>query len=72
MQKQNSVRIIPFATDQQGRHLTIEDIETLSGALTGKDFYLCGPAPMMDSLRKQLKAKGVPGAHIHTEEFAML
>lgn len=72
MQKQNNIRIIPFASDQQGRRLTVNDIEALSGALTGKDFYLCGPGPMMESLEKQLKAKGVAGSAIHSEEFAML
>lgn len=72
LQKQNSLRIIPYASDQQGKHLTADDIEAISGAFEGKDFYLCGPGPMMQSFTSQLKVKGVAKSRIHSEEFELL
>lgn len=44
--------------------------------LVGRDagtsqFYLCGPAAMIDDLETQLRAAGGPGSHIHTERFAL-
>ncbi len=65
------VRVIPFLGDRQKDHLDISFIENTSGELKGKDFYICGPPPMMQGLRKQLRAKGVPATSIHTEEFGM-
>lgn len=40
--------------------------------LPGEDapqFFLCGPAPMMDAVRTTLRARGVPAARIHEERF---
>ena len=71
MKKPKTLRIIPFVGDKQPKHLDIEFIEKTSGSLKGKDFYICGPPPMMKGLRTQLKAKGIPGTSIHSEEFAM-
>jgi ferredoxin-NADP reductase len=34
------------------------------------EFYFCGPAPMMDSLEKDLQVWGVPKSSIHLERFA--
>jgi hypothetical protein len=46
-------------------------IETVKKALPSNNFhyYLCGPPSMMESLIKDLKAWGVPEAHIHSEAF---
>ena len=66
-----NVRIIPHVSDRQAGHLDVNYIETYSGDLHGKDFYLCGPPAMMQSLRKQLRAKGIPATSIHSEEFGM-
>lgn len=64
-------RVIPFIGDEQQGHLTADYIEQMSGGLKGKDIYICGPPAMMQGLKKQMKAKGVPGTSIHSEEFAM-
>jgi predicted ferric reductase len=64
-------RFFPYIGDQQKGHLSADYIEKNSSTIAGKEVYICGPPPMMDSLRKQLKAKSVPGTSIHTEEFAM-
>ncbi|MFZ1249012.1 MAG: ferric reductase-like transmembrane domain-containing protein [Candidatus Saccharimonadales bacterium] len=65
------VRVIPYIGDKQAGHLNADYIEGVSQTLSGKDFYLCGPPGMMQDLRKQLRAKGVPATSIHSEEFGM-
>ncbi len=64
-------RVVPYIAGKQNDHLNADFIEKKSKGLEGKDIFICGPPPMMKSLRKQLKAKGVAGARIHSEEFAM-
>lgn len=68
---QGRFRVIPYISDQQTGHLTADYIESISGPVAGREIYICGPAMMMKSLRKQFKDKSVPGTSIHTEEFAM-
>ena len=67
----NNLRIIPFIGDKQPSYLSVDFIAENSGGLEGKDFYICGPPPMMQSLKKQLRARGVPATSIHSEEFGM-
>ncbi|WP_339744154.1 2Fe-2S iron-sulfur cluster-binding protein [uncultured Rubinisphaera sp.] len=64
----------PSSNDQYGRdyhtsgHIDIELIkETVK--VTNLDFYICGPAPMMDSLVSGLREWGVSDNHIHREAF---
>lgn len=38
---------------------------------TGREFYLCGPRAMMESLISGLRRHGIPGKQIHFEAFAM-
>ena len=71
MAQNGNFRVIPFIGDQQEGHLGADFIEQTSGGLNGKDIYMCGPPPMMQSLRKQFKQKGMPGTSLHSEEFAM-
>jgi predicted ferric reductase len=35
-------------------------------------FFICGPAPMMDAAEKALLELGVPGERVHTERFDMV
>ena len=35
------------------------------------DVYLCGPEPWMASVRRDLRAAGVPAAQIHSEAFGV-
>lgn len=67
----SNFRIIPFVADKQQGFLTTEFIKQYSGTLKGKEIFICGPPPMMQSMRKQFKAEGLPGTSIHSEEFAM-
>ena len=61
-------RVVPFPEDERG-FLTVDAIEENSGDLAGKDIMICGPPPMIDALRAQLEAKGVPKSRIHFEKF---
>ncbi len=69
--KNGKFRVMPYIGDQSKERLSADFIQQHSGDLHGKDIFICGPPPMMTSLRKQFKAKGVPGARIHSEEFGM-
>lgn len=69
--RHGNLKLYPYIGDEQTGHLTADFIEQTSGSLDHKDVFLCGPPPMMQSLRQQLKTKSVPGARIHTEEFGM-
>lgn len=69
---QGNFRVIPFVSDQQNNgFLSVDFIEKYSAGVTGKDVFICGPPGMMKAMRSQFKAKGIAGANIHTEEFAM-
>jgi predicted ferric reductase len=69
--KQGDFKVHPYVAEKQQGNLTADIIEQTSGNLKGKDIFICGPPPMMSALRKQLKAKLIPGTSIHTEEFGM-
>ena len=71
MAKDGNFRVIPYIGDQQPSFLSADFIEQTSNGFKGKEIFLCGPPPMMKSLRQQLKAKSVPSTSIHSEEFAM-
>ena len=64
------LRLIPFVSQQSG-HLSADYIEQVSGELSDREVFICGPTSMMTGLRKELRKKSVPDANIHTEEFAM-
>lgn len=53
-----------------GEFVTVELLkEKLENALLSYDFYLCGPKPMLDAVKKGLKSEAVQNAQIHTEAF---
>jgi ferredoxin-NADP reductase len=35
-----------------------------------RDIYICGPAGMIRTVRRNLRQLGVPAAHVHEEQFA--
>jgi len=71
MQKSNSLRVIPYIADEQPSFLNADYISQTVGGLEGRDYYLCGPPAMMESIKQQLKDSGVPAVAIHSEEFSM-
>jgi len=54
----------------QGR-LTAEKISRDLPDLISREVFVCGPPPMMKSLRTQLRALGLKNSHIHSEEFSL-
>jgi len=66
--KKPNLKVIPFYTDKSG-FLTADYIFEHSKNLDGANFMICGPQPLMQALRAQLKAHGVAKKHINTEEF---
>lgn len=55
-------------TSQDGRLSPKKIVET-SGALAGKDIYMCGPIAMVMAFREAFLQQGVKAANIHYEEF---
>lgn len=60
------VHLVP--RDEVG-FLSAERVAAESGDLSYQDVLICGPPAMIESLRSQLTAKGVPAEQIHAEEF---
>lgn len=71
VQSHANFRVCIYDTSAQKTRITAQMIQETSGDLAGRDIYICGPPPMMKSLRSQLQALHVFGDHIHTEEFSM-
>jgi predicted ferric reductase len=69
--KNKNLKVIPVFTSEQG-FITAEIINTKTKNLLEKEILICGPPSMMQSLRKQLKEKGVKNNKIHNEEFQLL
>lgn len=51
--------------------ITPEIVEKCAKSPEQCDFYLCGPKGMMNSLRRDLNALGVPPEQVHYEKFAL-
>lgn len=71
LSKKGKFRVMPYIGDKTKERLSGTFIAQNSGDLKGKDIFICGPPPMMSSIKKQLKELGVPSARIHSEEFGM-
>jgi predicted ferric reductase len=67
---EGNFRLIPFFADVHG-FLTVEKVEEVSGGLYDKDFFLCGPSPMVKGLAAQLLRRKVRPSRIHSDEFAL-
>lgn len=62
------LQIFVQSSREQGR-LTAHRVAELVPDLKERDIFLCGPPPMMQSMRSQLRELGVRNSHIHSEEF---
>ena len=67
----STFRFHPFVSQETGGFLTAQKIVEMVGDLNGKEIFICGPPPMMKSLKAQLHSMGIPKRKIHTEEFSM-
>jgi predicted ferric reductase len=61
---------ITHSSDEDG-FLDADVIGEMVGGLDGKMFLICGPAPMMDTLTKDLRERGVGVDRIFTEDFSV-
>jgi predicted ferric reductase len=64
-------RTFPFITDTYKIYLSAGILAKNSGDLTKREFLLCGPPVMMQSIKKQLIGLGVKNYQIHSEEFSL-
>lgn len=70
-QYNSGLKVIPYYSGKDGR-LSVNKVEELSGPLTNRQIYICGPVPLMQSLRKQFILKGVKNSDIYSEEFNLI
>jgi predicted ferric reductase len=64
----SDLRLIPVPEDEKG-FITLDLIEENSGDIRTADVFICGPPAMIDNLRDQFVARGVPRRQIHYEKF---
>lgn len=64
----SGLRLHIFCSEQRGR-IDANVIQLEADHLSNKDFFLCAPPIMIQTLRKQLVEKKVPLKLIHSEEF---
>ena len=65
------LKLTVWFSDERG-YLTAQKIKELTnGSLKGTSFFICGPGPMMASLKMQLLQEGVAKRDIYTEEFEL-
>lgn len=60
-----------YTTKRMGKRITADYINEITPDLQEADIFICGPVPMMKSLKSQFKKLGLKGSQIHTEEFAL-
>jgi mono/diheme cytochrome c family protein len=61
-------RVVLVPRDRDG-FLNVERLATEHADLRRAEVMICGPPAMIESLREQLFAAGVPAAQVHAEEF---
>jgi predicted ferric reductase len=67
--ERNDFRVAVVPRDREG-FLNAERLAAENEDLASADVLICGPPAMIESLRSQLKARGVPRSQIHAEEFS--
>lgn len=63
------LRVRPVFTRAEG-HLTGAKVSTLTRISPETHVFLCGPAPMVEALSRDMRVLGVPADYIHSEHFA--
>jgi predicted ferric reductase len=66
----SGLRLFLVPEDEQG-FMTAALIHELTGDVAARDAFICGPPGMIDALRAQLEAGGVPRKQIHFEKFSL-
>lgn len=60
-----------FVYAETNAYLDAATIAKIVPDVKSRHIFICGPPPMMKSLRKQLREIGVKNSNIHTEEFTL-
>jgi len=60
-----------YSSDHMKERINASYVAAVTPDTAISDIFVCGPPPMMKSLKSQFKKKGVKGSAIHTEEFAL-
>jgi predicted ferric reductase len=66
--ERDNFRVAVVPRDREG-FLTAERLAAENEDLASADVLVCGPPAMIESLRSQLNAHGLPRSQIHAEEF---
>lgn len=69
--KNEKFEVINWRSSESGR-ISGQNIAELSGGLTDKEIFICGPVPFMESLNSQFLNMGVIKDRIHWENFNFL
>lgn len=69
--KNEKFEVINWRSAESGR-IRGQNIAELSGGLTDKEIFICGPALFMESLNKQFLDMGVKKERVHWENFNFL
>jgi len=67
-QKTQKFSYVPWVSNNQGR-IGVKDIYERSGRFKNKEFFLCGPTPLKESLINAFVKNGVSKKYIHEEIF---
>lgn len=67
----HNFKIRSWCSVDSGR-INAEKIAELSQGLAGKDIFICGPAPFMESLEEQFLEMKIPASSIHWENFNLI
>lgn len=59
----------PEIGDDQTDRLGIPALRALLPDIADRDVFVCGPPPMVDAVRRRLRALRVPSAQVHFERF---
>lgn len=62
---------INFWDTEKNGFINVDKIIQSVSDIRDRDILICGPTPMMQSLKTQLLAKGVKKINIHTDEFQL-
>lgn len=63
-------KVITHASTQLGR-ITAKEILNTIPDLKKRQIFICGPLPLINSLKKQFKQLKIKKKHIHSEEFSL-
>jgi len=62
---------VEYHFDDDGGVVSGQAIERFVGFVEAADYYVCGPAPFMDTVEATLLGRGVSGRRVHLERFTV-